>query len=207
MEKNIFPIVRNNYLKDPDIFIKDPKFRDHIYSGKDFIKYLKIPFYEKFIEKEYSTSLLRSRMLNELFEEVVPIILCEDDLNSMSHSIENRSPFLDRNLFETTLKFPTKHLVQNGKAKYILRESMRNIVPNSILDNYNKVGFNAPVEDLVDFNSKSTREHLLDNSPVFNIIKREMLEKLISKKSFSNEESKFLFSFLSVKFFLEETSS
>ena len=32
-------------------------------------------------------------MLNELFEEVVPIILCEDDLNSIGHSIENRSPF------------------------------------------------------------------------------------------------------------------
>ena len=134
-------------------------------------------------------------MLNELFEEVVPIILCEDDLNSMSHSIENRSPFLDRNLFETTLKFPTKHLVQNGKAKYILRESMRNIVPNSILDNYNKVGFNAPVEDLVDFNSKSTREHLLDNSPVFNIIKREMLEKLISKKVFQTKNQNFYFLF------------
>ena len=52
LEKKYFSDeFRNNYLKDPDIFIKDPKFRDHIYSGKDFIKYLKIPFYEKFIEK------------------------------------------------------------------------------------------------------------------------------------------------------------
>ena len=40
------------------------------------------------------------------------------------------------------------------------------------------------VEDLVDFNSKFAREQLLDNSPVFKIIKREMLEKLISKKKF-----------------------
>ena len=125
----------------------------------------------------------------------------------MHYSIENRSPFLDRNLFETTLKFPTKYLVQDGKAKFILRESMRNIVPNAILDTYNKVGFNAPVEDLVDFNNNHTREQILDNNPIFYLIKREMLEKLMSKKSFSNEESKFLFSFLSIKFFLEKFSN
>ena len=205
--KNISPLVRNDFLKNPDRFIKYPKFRDHIYSGNDFEKYLKISFNEKFTEKEFPTSLLRKRMLNELFEEVVPIILHEDDLNSMHYSIENRSPFLDRNLFETTLKFPTKYLVQDGKAKFILRESMRNIVPNAILDTYNKVGFNAPVEDLVDFNNNHTREQILDNNPIFYLIKREMLEKLMSKKSFSNEESKFLFSFLSIKFFLEKFSN
>ena len=39
-------------------------------------------------------------MLNELFHEAVPVILHEDDLNAMYFSIENRSPFLDRELFE-----------------------------------------------------------------------------------------------------------
>ena len=39
-------------------------------------------------------------MLNELFHEAVPVILHEDDLNAMYYSIENRSPFLDRELFE-----------------------------------------------------------------------------------------------------------
>ena len=38
--------------------------------------------------------------LNELFHEAVPVILHEDDLNAMYFSIENRSPFLDRRLFE-----------------------------------------------------------------------------------------------------------
>ena len=37
-------------------------------------------------------------MLNELFNEVVPVILKHDDLNSMYYSIENRSPYLDKNL-------------------------------------------------------------------------------------------------------------
>ena len=32
-------------------------------------------------------------MKNEIFHETVPVILYEDDMNSMRHSIENRSPF------------------------------------------------------------------------------------------------------------------
>ena len=34
-------------------------------------------------------------MINEIFYEVVPVILNSDDLNSY-YSIENRSPFLDK---------------------------------------------------------------------------------------------------------------
>ena len=32
-------------------------------------------------------------MANEMFNESVPVILHEDDLNSMYYSVENRSPF------------------------------------------------------------------------------------------------------------------
>jgi hypothetical protein len=39
-------------------------------------------------------------MMNELFHEVIPVILKHDDLNSMYYSIENRSPYLDRDLLE-----------------------------------------------------------------------------------------------------------
>ena len=46
--------------------------------------------------RDFADDLLRNRMLNELFPEAVPVILHEDDLNAMYFSIENRSPFLDR---------------------------------------------------------------------------------------------------------------
>ena len=38
--------------------------------------------------KFYTNELLRNRMLNELFHEVVPVILKHDDLNSMYFSID-----------------------------------------------------------------------------------------------------------------------
>ena len=65
--------------------------------------------------------------------ESVPVILHEDDLNAMYFSMENRSPFLDRSLFETAFSIPAKHLIQNGKAKAVLRDAMKGIVPQEIL--------------------------------------------------------------------------
>ena len=47
-------------------------------------------------------------MFNELFHEVVPVILCKDDLNSMMNSIENRSPFLDSKLYEFSYLYQLK---------------------------------------------------------------------------------------------------
>jgi asparagine synthetase B (glutamine-hydrolysing) len=48
---------------------------------------------------------------------------------------ECRSPFLDRELFEFALSIPTRHLIAQGRAKFVLREAMRGIVPDLILDN------------------------------------------------------------------------
>ncbi len=201
--KHVAPLIQNKHLKDPDKFIKNPNFRDHIYSGQEFEDRLFYNFFEPFREKQYPVNLLRKRMLNELFEEVVPVILHEDDANSMYHSIENRSPFLDRNLFETSLKFQTKHLIRNGKTKSILREAMRGIVPNIILDSYRKVGFNAPVENLLDIRNSNIREQILDQSSIYKIVKKEAIEKMMKFKTMPNSESKFLFSFLGAKIFLE----
>ena len=59
-------------------------------------------------------------MMNELFHEVVPVILKHDDLNSMYFSVENRSPYLDRDLYEFTLTIPPHLLIANGFQKKIL---------------------------------------------------------------------------------------
>ncbi|MFV1852248.1 MAG: asparagine synthase (glutamine-hydrolyzing) [Thalassospira sp.] len=145
------PIVRNPYLQDPEYFVKHPESRDHIILGADvFSSMLKEPFNEDFGEVSYAKELLRNRMANELFHESVPVILHEDDLNAMYHSIENRSPFLDTALFEVAQSIPTEHLIQNGIAKSVLREAVRGLAPDAIIDNPRKVGFNAPLFDYLD---------------------------------------------------------
>ena len=79
-------------------------------------------------------------MLNELFYEVVPVILKHDDLNSMFYSIENRSPYLDKNLLEFVLSVPNKFLIEDGYQKKLLRDSLSGILNDQIrLDRQKKV--------------------------------------------------------------------
>ena len=198
------PIVRNPHLQDPDLFIKDRAFRDHIYLNNDvFASWLHQPWHEAFSEKPFHEGLLRNRMLNELFEESVPVILKEDDLNAMYFSLENRSPFLDTALFDTAYAIPERHLVQNGRAKAVLRDAMRGIVPDAILDNRRKVGFNAPILDLIDVHDPDVRAWLLDDSPVYRLVRKERIEELVRQPELPNSASKFLFYFLNAKMFLE----
>ena len=145
-------------------------------------------------------------MANELLREAVPVVLHEDDLNSMYHSIENRSPYLDSKLFDFCNSIPTEHLVQRGRAKAVLREAVRGLVPDEILDSPKKVGFNAPIDSLVDRKQAEVREYLMNDSPIFDIVRRDVVERLLASDSLENSRNKFLFSFVSSKMFLEEFS-
>ena len=92
--------------------------------------------------KQKSSKFQWNKMLNELFYEVVPVILKHDDMNSMYYSIENRSPYLDHNLVEFMYKVPTKYLIKNSYQKRILRDTSKNILNEEIRLNRRKYGFN-----------------------------------------------------------------
>ncbi len=204
-EEHVKPIVRNPFLQDPRLFERDPGFRDHIYLDRDvFAAMLAEPFDEPFAEAEFGGGLLRKRMLNELFAESVPVILHEDDLNAMAFSIENRSPFLDRELFEFSLSIPTRHLVRDGRAKAVLREAMRGIAPQDAMDNRRKVGFNAPLDALLDRSDPTVRAEVLADSPVWELVRRDAVEQVMDLPELPNSRSKFLFNVLCAKLFMEE---
>ena len=204
-EKHVKPVVRNPFLRDPEAFVREPDQRQHIYLGADeFRKFLVRDWHEPFAEAEYTGELMRNRMLNGLFNEATPVILHEEDLNAMYFSIENRSPFLDRRLFEFTLQIPSRHLIRDGRAKAVLREALRGIAPGFIVDNRVKVGFNAPIHSFLDVADCEVREYLLDDSPIFEHLRRDRMEEQIDKADLPNSEGKFLFNFLSSKMFLEE---
>ncbi len=199
------PVVRNPFLSDPELFSRDPGFRDHIFLNKEgFAACLTKPFQEPFEEEQYSTSLLRNRMMNEMFHEAVRAILHEDDLNAMYFSIENRSPFLDRDLFDFCYSVPNRYLIRDGFNKVILRDAVRGIAPDCVLDKRAKIGFNAPVYSFLNPHDPRVYAELMGDSPVFDIIRRDKIADLLRKSDLPNSESKFLFYFLSTKTFVEE---
>ena len=72
-------------------------------------------------------------------------LLRHADRNSMRWSMESRVPFLTMDLAELALSLPEVFLVScKGHTKYVFREAMRGIVPDSILKRTDKIGFAAP---------------------------------------------------------------
>lgn len=203
-ETKVKHFVRNPYLKNPNLYFARPDFRKHVYLNNDiFMKYLKVDFREEFSETRYCDSLLRNRMLNELFHEVVPPILHEDDLNAMFYSIENRSPYLDSRLFKFAYSIPNECLIQDGYAKFILREAMKGVLNEKVRTDRHKRGFNASINSLLDFNQRQNRDYILEDAKIFNLVKRNEIEKLLDMRPMSNSYSKFLFYFINAKIFLE----
>ena len=121
-------------------------------------------------------------MMNELLYETTPTILDEDDLNSMQYSIENRSPFLAKDLVEKIYKIPSTYLIKNGFTKFLLRKIIEDYLPNDLVYSHKKVGFNTSLLDLINFNDIKTKKSLLSESPVFEIINKDKIKNLLNKK-------------------------
>lgn len=209
-QENIAGFVRNPILRDPDLYARDANYREHVFDNHvEFRSWLNPEFAHEidghFTETNFCDSLLRNRMLNELFHEVTPVILHEDDLNSMFYSIENRSPYLDSRLFEFMFSVPPEYLVQNGFGKYLLRESVKGVLNDQVRLDRQKKGFNASINSLINLNDRQVLDYLIDpKSPVFEIVKREKVVLLLDQKDLQNHYSKFLFSFINAKMFLEQ---
>lgn len=201
----IRPIVRNSYLKNLNNFIKNPLFNKHIYQNiKEGKKYFNFELKQNFFkQKNFSNSYLKNRMMNELFYESVPVILHEDDLNSMQNSIENRSPFLDKKLIKYLYSVDNNHFIKNGIAKNLLRESVKGFLPEKIRTNRKKIGFNLSFTSLEEFKNGKLKDYMMDNSSINMLINKDNLFKLLKQKLLTNTQSKILFSILNVQIFLE----
>ena len=66
------------------------------------------------------------------------------DRNSMAHSVEVRLPFLFYELVEFIFSLPSSYKIKNGFTKWILRQSMQNILPHEIVWRTGKIGYEPP---------------------------------------------------------------
>lgn len=70
-------------------------------------------------------------------------ILYKCDRMSMAHSLEVRPPFLDHRIVEFAATLPESLKINNGTLKYVLRELMRDKLPECVLTR-KKEGFDIP---------------------------------------------------------------
>ena len=69
------------------------------------------------------------------------------DKMAMACGVEVRVPFLDRDLVAFSERLPDRLKQRGGEGKYALREAMRSVLPDSILDRP-KTGFGYPLRGL-----------------------------------------------------------
>ena len=87
---------------------------------------------------------LLSHLLYTDMKTYLQALLRKQDGMSMAASVESRIPFLDQELVEFSNKIPS-HLKMRGlKGKLVLREGVRDLLPNSILFR-KKLGFPTPL--------------------------------------------------------------
>ncbi len=82
----------------------------------------------------------------ELKLRLPELLLMRVDKITMSTSIEARVPFLDHKMVEFTQNIPSSLKIKNDIPKYILKEAVRGLIPDEIIDR-KKQGFDAPVRE------------------------------------------------------------
>jgi len=197
-------LIRNSTYRNPNLYISNPEYRDHVYEGSQLMSKLLISHQpKKFSEEFYSKSLMKNRMFNELFHEVIPVILHEDDRNSMMFSIENRSPYLSFNLFSEVLSIEDKHFINKGLTKSLLRESFDGYLPREILYSAKKIGFNASVLELCDLESTEFKQFLDDDSVFWDLFHKDKVLEFFNNMGSEDLFNKAAFNLISSKIFCD----
>lgn len=96
-----------------------------------------IPFEARAIE----ASRLSQFLYHLLVRVTLPTFLHSGDRISMLFSIECRVPFLDHRLVEFVFSLPDEDKIFRGQTKFILRESLRPILPPAIANRRDKQPF------------------------------------------------------------------
>lgn len=134
--------------------------KEKIKSSKAY--YLKNEFIEnyknsiKLNQINKFTSKLENKLYNDVYYSSLPRLLQYEDRNSMAFSLESRVPFLDYRFVEFVFSLPMSNKIKDGWTKYLLRKSMKGILPEKIRCRKDKMGFITPqdiwlkeIEDIV----------------------------------------------------------
>ncbi len=87
---------------------------------------------------------LKLRLLQDFTTYSLPPLLRYEDRTSMAHSLEARLPFLDQELVEHVLRLPAHAIIEHGWTRRVLREGLKDALPDKVYRRRKKIGFTTP---------------------------------------------------------------
>jgi asparagine synthase (glutamine-hydrolysing) len=81
------------------------------------------------------------------FKTLLPALLHVEDRMSMAHGLESRLPFLDHPMVALAATIPADVKFEGGLMKRVLRKAFEEVVPRSVLERKDKMGFPTPFND------------------------------------------------------------
>ena len=78
---------------------------------------------------------------------LLPALLQIEDRVSMAVSIESRVPLLDKRIVDLVTSMPPPLKFQGGQTKHILKKAITGLLPKTILERKDKMGFPVPLQE------------------------------------------------------------
>ena len=113
-------------------------------------------------------------------------LLLNADRTTMAHSLELRTPFLDKEVFKVAKEIPAHLRLAHGTTKYILRKAVEGIVPENVIYR-KKLGFPVPIrhwlkDEMYDWAltiiRESHTEHILNKAYVEDLLNNHRTGKI-----------------------------
>jgi asparagine synthase (glutamine-hydrolysing) len=137
------------------------------------------PIRERFREKAWEQSDLHWMTYLDLNLRLPELLLMRVDKMSMGVSLEGRVPFLDHKFVELAMSIPTSVKTKQGKLKYILKKSVRGLIPDELIDR-KKQGFGVPIHEWsLDRLGSLTRTKLKSFNQETNLFDARELDRLL----------------------------
>ncbi len=80
---------------------------------------------------------------------LLPSLLQIEDRMSMAVSLESRVPLLDTRIVDLVTSMPPPMKFQEGRTKHILKKTIGTLLPKSILERKDKMGFPVPLKEWI----------------------------------------------------------
>ena len=104
------------------------------------------PIHDRFRSKAWEQKPLQWMSYVDLNLRLPELLLMRVDKMSMGVSLESRVPFLDHKFVELAMSIPEEVKTRNGDLKYILKKSVRGLIPDELIDR-KKQGFGVPIHE------------------------------------------------------------